>query len=191
MRGDHTLLVLAALVLCGCDGASITPPPAPLTLTMRMAKDTAVAPVDIDISGVWRFHEDATFVLYDFSGAHSGSKSFKCSTDGTYTFAQTGATFSGSFDQVGTCAAADGTAFPNTFSGPVIGTIKGRHVRFEPPPGECSDEGELAPTLDRMHGSGRCGGGGVFGTYRAHWSATRDALGPPPGDTLTATVRPS
>ena len=141
MRGDHTLLVLAALVLCGCDGASITPPPAPLTLTMRMAKDTAVAPVDIDISGVWRFHEDATFVLYDFSGAHSGSKSFKCSTDGTYTFAQTGATFSGSFDQVGTCAAADGTAFPNTFSGPVIGTIKGRHVRFEPPPGECSDEG--------------------------------------------------
>ena len=191
MRGHHTLPVLAALILCGCDGNSISSPPLPRMSPPLMAKDTVVAPVAIDISGAWQYHEDATFVLYDFSGEHSGSKAFKCSTDGTYTFVQIGTTFSGAFDQVGICAATDGTTFPNTFSGPVVGTIKGRHVRFEPPPGECSDEGELSPALDEMHGSGRCGGGGVFGTYRAHWSATRGALGPPPGDSLTAAVQPS
>jgi len=198
MRGHHTLPVLAALILCGCDGNSISAPRLlPMSAAPRMAKDTAVNGVAIDVSGGWQFHEDATFVLYDFSGDHSGSKSFKCSTDGTYTFVQTGATFSGSFDQVGVCAATDGTTFPNTFSGPVVGTIKGRHVRFEPPPGECSDEGELSPALDEMHGSGKCGGGGVFGTYRAHWSARRcGALGGLCGDTLSTdtlsrSVRPS
>jgi len=105
MRRHHTLPVLAALILCGCDGNSISAPRLlPMSSAPRMAKDTAVNGVAIDVSGGWQFHEDATFVLYDFSGDHSGSKSFKCSTDGTYTFVQTGATFSGSFDQVGVCA---------------------------------------------------------------------------------------
>jgi len=125
MPGHHTLPTLAALVLSSCDGSSITPsaPPPLSTSSPRMAKDTAVDAVDIDISGAWHFHEDATSVLYDYSGEHSGSKAFRCSTDGTYTFI--------------------------------------------------------------------CGGGGVFETYRARWSATRDALGTPPRDTLTRSIRPS
>src|SRR5580765_5449131 len=137
MRGHHTLPLLAALVLSSCDGNSITSPS--MRSSPRVATDQALDAADI--RGVWHFHEDATFVLYDYSGDHSGSKAFRCSTDGTYTFVQTGETFTGTFDQVGTCAAADGTTFPNTFAGPVVGTIRGRHVSFQPPPGECFDEG--------------------------------------------------
>jgi hypothetical protein len=156
-----------ALVFAGCDGNLST---GPLVAPTALANVTASEPADL--SGVWQFHEDATFVLYDFSGDHSGSKVFRCSTDGTYTFVQTDATFTGTFDQVGTCTAADGTSFPNTFSGPVEGAINGTHVKFQPPPGECFDEGTLLGP-NEMVGSGKCGGGGIFGTYRASWSATR------------------
>lgn len=125
-----------------------------------------------DISGVWPFHEDATFLLYDF--ASHATKVFRCSSDGTYTFVQVGATFTGSFDQVGICTSADGTTFPNNFTGsPVIdGTIQGLHVSFLAD--GCQYQGALrGPTLSEMGGAGRCGGGGTFGTYRASWSATR------------------
>lgn len=170
MRGQYALPLLAALIVAGCDGNPITTPI--IASTPRVALSNAADLVDV--SGVWHFHEDATFVLYDYNGEHSGSKSFKCSTDGIYTFVQTGESFTGTFDQTGTCTASDGTSFPNTFAGPVAGTVRGRHVTFEPPPGECFDVGEIkGPTLSEMGGSGRCGGGGVFGTYRAVWSATR------------------
>jgi hypothetical protein len=126
-----------------------------------------------DISGSWSFHEDATFVLYHFGGGR-GAKVFRCSSDGTYTFAQTGETFTGSYDQVGTCAAADGTTFPNDFTGVTVeGAVHGRHLTFETADG-CSYQGALkGPTLSEMGGAGKCGGGGTFGTYRPTWSATR------------------
>ena len=125
-----------------------------------------------DINGAWTYHEDATFLLYDLVG--HATKVFKCSSDGTYSFVQTGDTFSGSFDQVGTCTAADGTSFPNNFTGSPVtgGSVQGLHVRFVAD--GCPYEGALrGPTLTEMGGAGRCGGGGTFGTYRASWSATR------------------
>src|SRR5262245_34966861 len=101
MRRHHILPALTKLILYSFDASTHPPlaPPSRSTSSPLMAKDTAVAPTSIDVSGVWQFHEDATFVLYDFSGDHSGSKAFKCHTDGTYTFVQTGDAFSGTFDQ--------------------------------------------------------------------------------------------
>jgi hypothetical protein len=140
--------------------------PAVTTLAAQQASGV------VDISGVWPFHEDAVFLLYDFTG--QATKAFRCSTDGTYTFAQTGDTFTGSFDQVGSCTAADGTTFPNDFSGgTVTGTIQGLHVSFATGDG-CTLDGSLrGSALNEMGGSSRCGGGGFFGSYRASWSATR------------------
>ena len=125
-----------------------------------------------DISGAWPFHEDASFLLYDF--VSHATKVFRCSSDGTYTFVQVGQTFTGSFDQVGSCTSADGTTFPNNFTGALVtdGTIQGLHVSFLAD--GCQYQGALrGPTLSEMGGAGRCGGGGTFGTYRASWSATR------------------
>lgn len=135
---------------------------------LAVQQSTGVA----DIGGLWTFHEGATFLLYDLVG--HATKAFRCSSDGTYTFVQTGNTFTGSFDQVGICAVADGTTFPNNFTGtPVtLGSIQGLHVRFVAD--GCPYERALrGPTLTEMGGAGRCGGGGTFGTYRASWSATR------------------
>lgn len=126
----------------------------------------------VDISGEWTFHEDATFLFFHVAG--NATKAFRCSSDGTYTFVQTGDTFTGSFDQIGVCTAADGTSFPNNFTdSPVTdGTIQGRNLRFVAD--GCPYEGAVqGPTLSEMGGAGRCGGGGTFGTYRANWSATR------------------
>lgn len=125
-----------------------------------------------NIGGVWTFHEDATFLLYDFVG--HATKAFRCGSDGTYTFVQTGATFTGSFGQIGVCTAADGTSFPNDFTGAPVtgGTIQGLHVRFDA--AGCLVDGAFrGPSLRTMGGSARRGGGGIFGTYRASWSATR------------------
>ena len=126
----------------------------------------------VDISGVWPYHEDATFLLFDYAG--NATKAFRCSSNGTYTFVQTGDTFTGTFEQVGVCTAADGTTFPNNFTGAPVteGRINGRQLSFLAD--GCPYEGALrGPTLSEMGGAGRCGGGGIFGTYRASWSATR------------------
>lgn len=126
----------------------------------------------VDISGTWSFHEDATLLLYHFGGR--GTKAFRCSTDGTYTFVQTGQTFTGSYDQTGTCTAADGTTVPNDFTDiGVEGIIQGHHVSFVTADG-CTLQGGLrGPTLSVMGGASRCGGPKFGGTYRAAWSATR------------------
>jgi hypothetical protein len=126
----------------------------------------------VDITGTWSFHEDATLLLYHFGGR--GTKAFRCSTDGTYTFVQTGKTFTGSYDQTGTCTAADGTTVPNDFTDiGVEGTVQGHHVSFVTADG-CTLQGGLrGPTLSVMGGASRCGGPKFGGTYRAAWTATR------------------
>ena len=140
--------------------------PAIATLAVQQASGTA------DISGEWTYHEDATLVIFDLGG--HASKPFRCSSDGTYTFAQNGDAFTGTFDQVGVCTAADGSSFPNNFNDNVVtGTIQGRHLNFTDDVG-CTFEGTVrGPTSTALGGSVRCGGGGIFGTYRANWSATR------------------
>lgn len=170
-------LIARRLQLCACmitlatacaDPAMGPPTSVPNLASFAVQKALGTA----DISGEWTFHEDATFLLYDFAG--HATKPFRCSSDGTYTFAQSGDTFTGTFDQVGSCTAADGTTFSNNFTGAPVtdGIIQGLHVRFVAD--GCPYEGALrGPTLSEMGGAGRCGGGGTFGTYRTSWSATR------------------
>ena len=168
---------IARLPLCACVIALATACAdralGPTASEPTMASlDLQQAGVTADISGEWTFHEEATFLFFHVAG--NATKAFRCSSDGTYTFVQTGDTFTGSFDQVGVCAAADGTSFPNNFTdAPVTdGTIQGRSFRFVAD--GCPYEGAVrGPTLSEMGGAGRCGGGGTFGTYRASWSATR------------------
>jgi len=139
----------------------------------RVARQGAAGPVDI--TGAWTYHEDATLLLFTYPGDdRPGAKAFRCSSDGVYTFAQTGETFTGSYDQVGTCSAADGTTLPNDFTGvTVTGTVQGRHLNFLTADG-CSYEAALrGATLDAMGGAARCGGPKFGGTYRATFSATR------------------
>ena len=125
-----------------------------------------------DINGVWPFHEDATLLLYDFVG--HATKVFQCSSDGTYAFVQTGTTFTGMYDQVGVCTAADGTTFPNNVTGGTVsGTIQVRHLRYTSADGCSFDEAVRGATINEMGGSVRCGRGGDFGIYRGSWSATR------------------
>ena len=126
-----------------------------------------------DISGSWSFHEDATFVLYHFGGGR-GAKVFRCSSDGTYTLAQTGDAFTGSYVQTGTCTAADGTSFPNDFDGvTVTGTVQGRHLTFQTADGCTYEAAVRGAALDAMGGAASCGGPKFGGTYRATFSATR------------------
>ena len=169
--------IASRLPLCACVMALATSCADPATGPQKY--EAAIAPRVsqqasriVDISGAWTYHEDATFLLYDFT-SHA-TKAFRCSSDGTYTFVQSGSTFTGSFDQVGTCTAADGTTFPNNFTGTPVteGTIQGMHLSFLAD--GCPYEGALrGPTVSAMGGAGRCGGGGIFGSYRASWSATR------------------
>ncbi len=137
----------------------------------RLARQQASATVDI--SGLWNYDEAATFVIAHYAGGR-GAKVFRCSSTGTYAFVQTGASFTGSYDQVGSCTASDGTTFPNNFTAlGVEGTVQGRHLRFETSDG-CSYEGAVrGATLGQMGGAGRCGSVKFGGTYRASWSATR------------------
>ena len=169
--------IASRLPLCACVLAVATSCADPAMGPRKY--EAAIAPLAsqhassiVDISGAWTFHEDATFLLYNFAG--QATKAFRCSSDGTYNFVQSGITFTGSFDQVGSCTAADGTTFPNNFTGTPVtdGTIQGLHLSFLAD--GCPYNGALrGPTLREMGGAGRCGGGGTFGTYRASWSATR------------------
>ena len=159
--------VIALVSACG-DRVMGPETSAPLAAPSALAQTSAT----VDISGVWPYHEDATFLLFDYAG--HATKAFRCSSDGAYTFVQTGDTFTGSFDQVGVCTAADGETFANNFTGFLVteGTINGRQVKFLAD--GCPYEGALrGPTLSQMGGAGRCGGSGNFGTYRASWLATR------------------
>ena len=159
-------LMLALATACA---DSAVGPSTPGEGAPRLARQQAAG---VDISGTWSFHEDATLLLYHFGGR--GTKAFRCSSDGTYTFAQTGQSFTGSYDQTGTCTAADGTTVPNDFTGiGVEGTIQGHHVSFVTADG-CTLQGGLrGPTLSVMGGASRCGGPEFGGTYRAAWTATR------------------
>ncbi|MEO7181107.1 MAG: hypothetical protein ABI141_09745 [Gemmatimonadaceae bacterium] len=164
------LLSACVIVLVSACGDPVT---GPATSGLSAAPNALrQASATVDISGVWPFHEDATFLLFDYAG--QATKVFRCSSDGAYTFTQTGDTFTGSFDQVGVCTAADGTTFANNFTGSPVteGTINGRQLSFLAD--GCQYEGALrGPTFSEMGGAGRCGGGGTFGTYRASWSAAR------------------
>jgi len=137
----------------------------------RLARQDASG--DANIGGQWQYDEAATFLIFHYAGS-GGAKPFRCSSTGTYTFVQAGSTFTGSYDQVGTCTASDGTTFPNNFTGiGVEGTINGRHIRFMTADG-CSYEGAVrGATLGVMGGAAQCGGPKFGGTYRASWSATR------------------
>jgi hypothetical protein len=151
-----------------CAEPALGPKPEPVKASLAVQQTSAT----FDISGTWTFHEDATFLFYDVGG--SASKTFRCSSDGTYTFDQNGNAFTGSLDQVGVCTAADGTSFPNDFTDvTVIGTIQGRDLRFADDVGCAYEAAVQGPTSSAIGGSDRCGGGGTFGTYRGTWSATR------------------
>ena len=135
----------------------------------------AAAAGAVDITGVWAYHEDAILLLFTYPGdTRPGAKTFRCSSDGAYTFAQTGETFTGSYDQVGICTAADGTTLPNNFTDvTVTGTVQGHHLNFLTADGCRYEAAVRGATTDAMGGAAWCGGVKVGGTYRATFSATR------------------
>jgi hypothetical protein len=156
-------VALALALLAGCADSATGP-----STTPRAAAD---ASDPVDITGTWSYHEDATFLIY---GDHSGAVVFRCSSDGVYTFAQTGETFTGSYVQTGLCTGSDGSSFPNDFDGVgVSGTVSAQQLQFDTADG-CTYEGAVrGATDDAMGGAARCGGAAFGGTYRATWSATR------------------
>lgn len=161
------LLSVMITLLAACAEPPLAPSDSP-----RIARAVTPGYGTVDISGEWSFHEDAEAVFYS-QVPGQGSTTYRCSTDGTYTFAQIGSTFTGSYDQIGTCTASDGSTIPNNFTGVTLtGTINGRHVRWATVDG-CFLEGTLVgPSLNELRGGGRCRLQG-FGTYVTSWSATR------------------
>ena len=142
----------------------------------RPSRARADAAEAVDITGTWPYHEDGTLLIRDFAGAQRRDvTAFRCSSDGVYTFAQTGDAFTGAYDQVGTCVAADGTTIPNDFTGvTVTGTVRGRHLDFATVDGCTYEASVRGSARDAMGGAGRCGGLRLFGgTYRATFTAER------------------
>jgi hypothetical protein len=162
------LLALAAACSDAATGAETPAAEGP-----RLARADAAGTVNV--TGVWTYHEDATLLLFTYPGdGRPGATAFRCSSDGTYTFAQTGDTFTGSYVQVGTCTAADGTTLPNDFTDvTVTGTVQGRHLNFLTADGCRYEAAVRGATLDAMGGAASCGGPKFGGTYRATFSATR------------------
>ena len=159
-------------VASACTDTSTGPREAGFASTVVVRTGT---PVVANVTGRWTYHEDATFLIRDYPGdTRTGVKAFRCSSDGVYAFVQIGTTFTGSYDQVGTCTAADGTSFPNNFTGiTVTGTVQGHHLDFMTADG-CRYEAALrGATLNAMGGSGICGAVKFGGTYRATFSAER------------------
>lgn len=162
------LLALAA----GCADAATGPEFAAST-GPQPVRDAAAGAVDI--TGVWPYHEDAALVLYeDLGNHHLAATTFVCSSDGTYTFVQTGGSFTGSYDQTGTCTTGDGTTLPNDFTGvTVTGTVQGSHLKFDTADGCAYVAAVRGHTLDVMDGEASCGSVEFLGTYTATFSATR------------------
>jgi hypothetical protein len=167
--------IVAGCLLAGgvaCSEAATEPRSATMAAPRLARADAAGA---VDITGVWTYHEDATYLIAEYPGDDRlGAKAFRCSSDGVYTFAQTGDAFTGSYDQVGTCTAADGMTFANDFTGvTVTGTVQGRHLNFVTADGCTYEAAVRGATLDTMGGAARCGAVKFGGTYRATFSAAR------------------
>lgn len=159
-------------VASACSDASTGPTSAASASPLLVRVDALGA---ADITGIWTYHEDASFLIREYPGdSRAGVKAFRCSSDGVYTFVQSGTALTGSYEQVGTCTANDGTSFPNNFTGiTVTGTIQGRHIDFMTADG-CRYEATLrGATMDAMGGAGMCGAIKFGGTYRATFSAVR------------------
>lgn len=167
-----TLSVAGGVSLSACSESPVGPSAAVTSLARNLSQSPTV-----NIDGTWNFDEQAVFLLYEFDGGQA-TKVFKCSSQGTYTFVQTGTTFTGSYVQIGLCTAADGTSFDLNFpNGEFInGTISARHLSFDTADG-CHYEGAVSgKAMTSMQGGATCGGGkgdGNFGIYTANWSATR------------------
>jgi len=168
-------LAAGALLALGAACGEVPTGPEAASAGPRLARVTVVAAAAaVDLTGVWSYHEDATLVLFPDPDAGGGAQAFRCSSDGRYTFAQTGDAFTGSYVQTGTCTAADGTSFPNDFDGvTVTGTVQGRHLTFQTADGCTYEAAVRGAALDAMGGAASCGGPKFGGTYRATFSATR------------------
>lgn len=160
------LLALAA----ACSDSPTGPPASEAVASLSARELSASVP---DISGTWSYKEVASLVIWNFDD--QPTKTFHCISNGTYTFVQSGATFTGSFDQTGTCVAKDGTTLDNSFTDTAVtgGTIDGRQLLFHPDPPPCDYEGKLlGKALNRIEGDGVCGVPGIA-TYTVRWLATR------------------
>ena len=161
-------LSVGGVLLSACSES----PAGPLAVVTSLAPSSSKSAAPIpNIGGNWTFHEDGTYLEYNVDGG--AAKAYRCSSDGTYTFAQTGDAFTGSFDQSGSCTAADGTTFPLDFTNASVtnGKIQGGRLRFLAD-GCARYEGAVrGPTQTTMGGAGQCSGLGF--SYRANWSATR------------------
>ncbi len=172
MNGRNLFLSLTlsvgGILLSACSESPAGPSAGVTSLEPSSSKSASRIP---NINGDWTFHEDGTFLQYNVDGR--AAKAYRCSSDGTYTFAQTGDSFVGSFDQSGSCTASDGTTFPLTFTDASVtkGKIQGGRLRFLAD--DCARyEGAVrGPTHSTMGGAGQCSGSGF--SYRASWSATR------------------
>lgn len=172
MNGRNLILSLTLSVGGVLLSACSESPAGPLAVVTSLAPSSSKSAASIpNIGGNWTFHEDGIFLKYNADGG--AAKAYRCSSDGTYTFVQTGDAFTGSFDQSGSCTASDGTTFPLSFTDASVeaGKIQGGRLSFLAD-GCARYEGAVrGPTQSEMGGAGQCSRPEF--SYRASWSATR------------------
>jgi hypothetical protein len=161
-------LSVGGVLLSACSESPAGPLAGVTSLAPSSSKSASPIP---DISGNWTFHEDGTYLQYNVDGG--AAKAYRCSSDGMYTFAQTGNAFAGSFNQSGSCTAADGTTFPLEFTDASVtdGKIQGGRLSFVADGAPRYEGAVRGPTQSTMGGAGQVSGSGF--SYRASWSATR------------------
>lgn len=174
-----TMLALAfGLAACSQEGSTVTAP---------HVIELAAQPAPIDVSGTWRWSEEAKGLIpeelaLELFGIQPEGRAthFTCHDEGTFTLVQDGSSFTGSLEQTGICFTRGGQVIINDSPGafPVLdGRVRGRSVHFDFSFPECPYTGVLTVEGDiavAMNGTGKCGPFGPRDHFKAvSWEATR------------------
>jgi hypothetical protein len=164
VRGRHLLPPLAALLLAGCDGGSITEP--------NRASAAVGGASAVDVSGEWVTRGEYVIHLKGDAAAFFGVQPegprthLSCEFTGTFSVVQSGATFGGTYTEAGRCETPGGQTTRVDVLGELVGgTVSGRSIHFAllesgAVPVECPQQGAIVELEDgvagRLQGSGRC-----------------------------------
>ena len=123
----------------------LVPAPAVLAAFAACFGRGGIQPNTADIGGAWQYTEAFTDIPHGIS----------CADTGTYQMVQTGATFTGTYNQRGICQTPQGNV-SNSDNGPVSqGHLAGHTLKFVAP--NCSYDGSVnADTYDRIDGHVVC-----------------------------------
>ena len=164
-----TLSVAGGILASACTESPTAPS---RSSTSPAPSESRSAPTPANIDGVWSLDEKFILILF---GAGGASTVYKCTDQGSYTFVQTGTTFTGSWVEAnGLCTANDGSSFEFSGTGGVInGVISNRHLTFDTAEGCHAEATVSGAALNTMQGTAKCGSPSDGFMINSQWSATR------------------